>query len=70
MPNLRPFRDISDHEIIPFFAVSGASNLNKGTPVKIVSGFYTDQAGPASLGAVGSTYQNFVSNRYGVQIKV
>lgn len=70
MPNLRPLRDISDHEVIPFFAFSGAYPTTKGAPVKIVSGFYSDQAGPSSYGAVGNTYQNFISNRYGVQAQV
>ena len=70
MPQLRPTRDISDHEIIPFFAFSGTYPTTKGAPVKIVSGFYADQAGPSSYGAVGSTYGNFVSNRYGVQAQV
>jgi hypothetical protein len=70
MPNLRPLRDISDHEIIPFFAFSGTYPTLKGTPVKIVSGFYADQAGPSSYGSVGATYQNFISNRYGVQAQV
>ncbi len=70
MPNLRPLRDISDHEIIPFFAFSGTYPTLKGTPVKIVSGFSADQAGPSSYGAVGATWQNTVSNRYGVQAQV
>ena len=70
MPNLRPFRDISEHEIIPFFSVSGTIPFLKGTPVKVVSGFYADQAGPNSLGAVGTAWQNVVSNRYGVQAQV
>lgn len=70
MPNLRPLRDVSDHEIIPFFAVSGTMPFLKGTPVKIVSGFYADQAGPSSLGPVGANWQNVVSNRYGVQSQV
>ena len=70
MPQLRPTRDINEHEIIPFFAFSGAYPTTKGAPVKIVSGFYADQAGPASLGAVGNVWQNAVSNRYGVQAAV
>ena len=70
MPNLRPLRDISDHEIIPFFAFSGAYPTLKGSPVKIVSGFSSDQAGPSSYGAVGAVWQNTVSNRYGVQAQV
>jgi len=70
MPQLRPLRDISDHEIIPFFSFSGNYPTTKGAPVKIVSGFYADQAGPSSYGAVGNTYQNTVTNRYGVQAQV
>lgn len=70
MPNLRPNRDISEHEIIPFFSFSGTYPTLKGAPVKILSGFYADQAGPSSYGAVGSTYTNFISNRYGVQAQV
>jgi hypothetical protein len=70
MPQLRPTRDINDHEVIPFFAFSGAYPTTKGAPVKIISGFYADQAGPASYGAVGNIWQNTVSNRYGVQAQV
>lgn len=70
MPNLRPLRDIDQHEVIPFFGFSGPYPSNKGTPVKIVSGFYGDQTGPTSFGPVGATYTNFLSNRYGVQATV
>lgn len=70
MPQLRPLRDINDHEVVPFFGFSGTYPTTKGAPVKIVSGFYADQAGPSSYGPVGAVWQNAVFNRYGVQALV
>lgn len=70
MPNLKPFREYSEHDVINLFAYSGASNsINKGTFVRLESGWVSDVE--IAYGEnVGATYGNTVSMRYGVRPKV
>lgn len=47
MPTLRPFRDVSEHDVINLFQVTGmtstSSIINKGTFVKVQSGWAPNQ---------------------------
>lgn len=67
-PQIRPLRDVSDHEIIPFFKFNptGVYPTLKGAFVKIISGASSADT-VVQLGPVGAPWQNVVSNRYGVQ---
>lgn len=69
MPNLRPFRDYDEHDVINLFSYSGSDNINKGTFVKIVTGFTSDGEVHAS-DPFASQYPNVVSLRYGIRPKV
>ena len=69
MPTIRPFRDYDEHDVINLFAYSGSLPVNKGTFVKLQAGWKnTDEL--QRLGAVGGTFTNTVSERYGVNAKV
>jgi hypothetical protein len=70
MPNLLPFRDYSEHEVLNFFACTAI--VNKGTLVKPKRSWKsvgaTDKmtAGPLDLGASapGALYPNTVTNNF------
>lgn len=70
MPNLLPFRDYSEHEVLNFFSCVGIAN--KGTLVKpkrswkSVGASDKSTAGPLDLGtsSPGATYSNTVSNNF------
>ena len=80
--NLRPFRDYSEHEVLNFFAYSGAAENSsviqtKGAAVKLSAEGFT--VGPTSssanqpidlLGDVGATFPLSQSQRFGVRPKV
>ena len=72
--NLRPFRDYDEHDVINLFTLSGdiTNGVTKGHLVHVPESGYgwlnTDEL--QRLGAVGSTYTNTVSDRYGVNAKV
>jgi hypothetical protein len=80
--NLRPFRDYSEHEVLNFFAYSGAAENSsviqtKGAAVKLSAEGFT--VGPTSssanqpidlLGNVGATFPLSQSQRFGVRPKV
>ncbi len=79
--NLRPFRDYSEHEVVNVFTFSGASEsaavvLTKGAVVAVEgAGFQPFSTGTLgtpieSLGSVGNSYTNTVSDRYGSVAKV
>lgn len=73
MPNLLPYRDYDEKDVIAGFTVSGQSNLNKGHLVKILGGgLKLDTENPIeSLGDAGDfNASNTVSLRYGVVPKV
>ena len=77
--NLRPFRQYSENDVINLFAFSGAQEnaaagivATKGVAVKVAVG-WNNQSGynPVELlGDVGASYQNVVSQRYGVSPKI
>lgn len=79
--NLRPFRDYSEHDVVNLFAFSGAAEsssvvLTKGAVVAVEgAGFQPYSTGTLgtpieSLGSVGASYNNVVSDRYGSTAKV
>jgi hypothetical protein len=67
MPNLKPFRDIDEHDVLNLYkALSGT--VAKGTFVKIVSGFVNEESNMDFIqDPVQATYGNTVSLRYGVK---
>jgi hypothetical protein len=69
MPNLRPFRDVNEHDVVNLFKISGTVPVTKGTMVKIVSGWDNDQE-VQLLGSPGASYNNTVTQRYGVQAQI
>ena len=71
MPNLQPFRNYDEKDVINLFAFSGSLPATKGTLVKVVkeAGWKaTDEM--SMLGDVGASFGNTVSQRYGVAAKV
>ena len=72
--NLRPFRDYDEHDVINLFTLDAdiTNGVTKGHMVALPasgSGWKnTDEL--QRLGAVGSSYTNTVSERYGVAAKV
>lgn len=80
--NLRPFRDYSEHDVLNFFAYSGAAENSsviqtKGVAVKVSAEGFT--VGPTSssanqpielLGNVGAAFPLSQSQRFGVRPKV
>lgn len=72
MPNLKPFRDYSEHDVINIFSCT--SSATKGTLVKPVrswhdsSGTELSNAGPLQLGSnnAGAAYQNVVANLFDI----
>ena len=68
---LRPFRDYDEHDVINLFSLSGdvTNGVTKGHMVKLQAG-WSNTAELDRLGAVGSSYANTVSERYGVAAKV
>lgn len=74
MPKLKPFRDYDPHDVVNYFSYSGNipdAGISKGTLVKIVgSGLDLSQDPMEFLGAVGASYSNTVSQRYGVPYQI
>lgn len=72
MPQLLPFRDYDEHDVVNLFAWSGAIPVNRGTFVKAAfnSGWRTDEADLVMLGSPGAQYPNTVSQRYGTYAAV
>lgn len=70
MPNLRPYRDIDEHWILNgHYSWSGSIPTNKGTFVKISSGWSTETE-LAELGDVGAHWNNVVAQRVGLPSQV
>ncbi len=71
MPTIRPFRDIDQHDVLNLFTFNrtGLYPAVKGTFVKVISGWSTEQ-NLAELGDVGAHYNNVVSLRYGLASQV
>lgn len=66
MPTIKPYRQYSEHEVINLFKFSGTLPANKGTFVKIQSGFKCDVIPVDMIGGIGASYNNTVSQRWGV----
>tara|TARA_R110000772_G_scaffold249530_2_gene363993 strand:+ start:105152 stop:105685 length:534 start_codon:yes stop_codon:yes gene_type:complete len=67
--NIKPLRDVDDHEIIPFFAFDGAA-ADAGTLVKVKAGegfLNTNDLGHADL---GGGYANTTTLRWTVKARV
>lgn len=72
MPNIRPLRTIDEHDVNPFYAFQATTAplpATKGTFVKILSGWNTEQE-IQELGDVGASWANVVSQRFGVHSRV
>lgn len=70
MPNLKPLRDYSEHDVLNgFYSYSGTIPVTKGTFVKISSGWSTESE-LAELGNAGAAYNNVVSQRVGLNTRV
>lgn len=70
MPNIKPFRDINEHDIRNgFYSWSGAIPTTKGALVKIFSGWSMD-AELAELGNASSAVNNVVNQRIGLSTTV
>ena len=66
MPQLLPFRQYDEHDVINLFAYSGALPVNAGTLVRpVASGWRTDEGATQLLGSVGASFGNTVSERFG-----
>ena len=70
MPNLRPFRDYNEHDVVNLFSYSGTLPVNKGTIVKIVGDGWKNTDEMDFLGSPGNAFGNTVSERYGVAAKI
>jgi hypothetical protein len=66
---LLPFRDYDEHEVINLFKYSGTIPVDQGTIVSVKNGWNQSQE-TELLGAVGKSYSNTVSDRYGVAASV
>lgn len=70
MPNLKPFRQVSESDVINLFAHATATSLNKGTLVKPSVAWLSTDDGLSEAGDPGAAYGNTVSNRYATTAKV
>ena len=77
--NLRPFRQYNETDVVNLFAYSGTAEngaagivATKGLAVKATVGWTNDaNSNPVELlGSVGASYNNVVSQRYGVKPKI
>ena len=74
---LRPFRDYSEHEVINLFAF-GDEAVSLGTTdvvyagscVKVKTGWKNDNETQDMIGNVGASYNNTISQRWGVTAEV
>lgn len=69
MPNIKGIQVFEEADVINMFAFSGDFPVNKGTFVKIVSGWTTEQ-NLQMIGNPGLQVNNTVSQRYGVAAKI
>jgi len=70
MPNLRPFRQYNENDVVNLFAHATATDLNKGTLVKVSTSWKNTDDVHAEAGSPGASYANTVSNRYATTAKV
>lgn len=69
MPTYKAVQVIDEHDVIPFFTFSGDFPVQRGTFVKIASGFINDQ-NLDMIGSPGASYANTVNQRWGIKAKV
>jgi hypothetical protein len=69
MPQLKPYRHISEYEVINDLFACDTIPSNKGTLVKITNGWDNDDE-MNLIGSVGASYAGTVSERWGVSAKV
>lgn len=69
MPNLKPFRDYSEHDVINLFSFSGVTPASAGLLVKVDSD-YRDQGGSISDFSNLSSVNGIVSSLFGTIGKV
>lgn len=70
MPNIKPLRDLSEHDVFNgFYTWDGALPQDKGVFVKIGSG-WSNEAELADLAPAGASYDNVVSQRVGLTTTV
>ena len=70
MPNIRPLRDLSEHDVLNgFYTWGGSIPQTKGILVKITSGWSTESE-LSDLGSAGASYDNVVSQRVGLKTTV
>ena len=74
---LRPFRDYSEHEVVNLFAFGdeavslGTTDVvYAGSVVKVKTGWNNSQETQDMIGDVGASYNNTVSQRWGVTAEV
>lgn len=69
--NIKPFRDVSEHDVLNLFTYSGASlPVTKGTFVRISSGWSSTVDPNSIAGSPGFTYGNSLSPRWSVPATV
>ncbi len=73
---LMPFRDYDEHDVVNLFAfgdtavtLDSTTTVHAGSVVKIKTG-WTNSAEMQMLGGAGASYDNVVSQRYGVNAEV
>ncbi len=69
MPHYKALQTIAENDVIPYFAYEGPYPVQRGTFVKITSGFLNDQ-NLDLIGSPGASYANTVSQRWGIKPKV
>jgi len=71
MPNLKPLRDYSEHDVLNgFYTLDGPMPTTKGNFVYVSSGYIPGESELVDLGDVGAHYTNTVAQRVGLQAKV
>lgn len=71
MPQLLPFRQYDEHDVVNVFAYSGTLPVNAGTLVRpVASGWRTDETNTQLLGPVGANFAGTVSERWGTNPRV
>jgi len=70
MPNIKPLRDLDEHNVFNgFYTWGGALPTTKGVFVKIQSGWSTESE-LFEMGAAGASFTNTVSQRVGLSTNV
>jgi hypothetical protein len=69
---LAPWRQYHEVDVINMFSYSGSIPVTAGTLVAVAfaSGWRSDEANNTSLGAIGASYANVISNRWGTYAAV